>query len=51
MAKQYEDLDAVFPNAHTVTMGSVFLGTYIGLTDEKISYIKKTVDEFFEGLK
>jgi CDP-6-deoxy-D-xylo-4-hexulose-3-dehydrase len=51
MAKQYEDLDAVFPNAHTVTMGSVFLGTYIGLTDEKISYIKKTVDKFFEGLK
>ena len=51
MAKDYDDLDAKFPNAHVVTMGSVFFGTYIGLSDEKIEYIKKTVNNFFEGLE
>jgi CDP-6-deoxy-D-xylo-4-hexulose-3-dehydrase len=51
MAKDYENLDQTFPNAHIVTMGSVFLGTYIGLTDEKISYIKQTVDNFFKDVK
>lgn len=51
MAAEYGDMDEVFPNAQLVTTNSFFLGTYVGLTDEKIAYIKKTVDSFFEGVK
>tara|TARA_R110002110_G_scaffold14221_5_gene66745 strand:+ start:537 stop:1874 length:1338 start_codon:yes stop_codon:yes gene_type:complete len=36
-----------FPNAHIVTENSFFLGTYAGITDEKLQYIKHVVDEFF----
>ena len=36
-----------FPNAHIVTENSFFLGTYAGITDEKLQYIKQVVDEFF----
>ena len=50
LARDYGDLDSKFPNAWLVTMGSVFLGTYIGLTDDKLAYIKEAVDQFFEGL-
>ena len=51
LASEYGDLKKKFPNAHLVTEGSVFLGTFIGLTDEKINYIKQTVDAFFENIK
>tara|TARA_R110000824_G_scaffold139961_3_gene305430 strand:- start:1748 stop:3085 length:1338 start_codon:yes stop_codon:yes gene_type:complete len=47
MAEEYGDMDKVFPNAQIVTTNSFFLGTYIGLTEEKLKYIEKTVNEFF----
>tara|TARA_Y100000310_G_scaffold56929_1_gene52199 strand:- start:4419 stop:4523 length:105 start_codon:yes stop_codon:yes gene_type:complete len=34
-----------------VTTNSFFLGTYKGLTDEKLGYIEKTVNKFFESVK
>tara|TARA_A100001515_G_scaffold145030_1_gene151419 strand:- start:10044 stop:11393 length:1350 start_codon:yes stop_codon:yes gene_type:complete len=40
-----------YPIADIVTLGSAFLGTYIGYTDEKMNYIKKNVDKFFQELK
>jgi len=51
MAQQYEDLHQAFPVASLVTTNSFFLGTYIGLTEEKMNYIKKTIDTFFESVK
>jgi len=51
LAEQYGDMDVAFPNAQLVTTNSFFLGTYIGLTDEKITYVKETVDNFFKGLE
>ena len=48
MAFQYGDLKERFPNAHLATYNSFFLGTFIGLTDEKINYIKNSVDIFFK---
>ena len=48
MAKQYEDLQSEFPIAHLVTTSSFFLGTFIGITEEKIQYIKNVVDKFFK---
>jgi len=47
MAEAYGDMNKTFPNAQLVTTNSFFLGTYIGLTDEKLSYIKQAVDTFF----
>ena len=47
MAEAYGDMNKTFPNAQLVTINSFFLGTYIGLTDEKLSYIKQAVDTFF----
>tara|TARA_R110000824_G_scaffold24010_7_gene85008 strand:+ start:6072 stop:7412 length:1341 start_codon:yes stop_codon:yes gene_type:complete len=51
LAEKYGDMNKAFPNAQLVTTNSFFLGTYIGLTDEKIEYIKSSVDAFFTGLK
>ena len=51
MADAYGDMDKTFPNAQLVTTNSFFLGTYIGLTDEKIEYIKEAVDDFFADIK
>ena len=51
LADEYGDMDETFPNAQLVTTNSFFLGTYLGLNDEKIDYIKSSVDDFFEGLK
>lgn len=36
-----------YPVATKVTKDTFFMGTYIGLTDEKMNYIKEKVDEFF----
>ena len=44
----YGSLDEAFPVAHLVTTNSFFLGTFAGITDEKLDYIKKVVDVFFE---
>ena len=53
MAKNYGDMNVEFANAQLVTTNSFFLGTYIGLTEDKLDYIQKTVDGFFteRGLK
>ena len=45
-----EDLIEKYPNAHFATSSSVFLGTFIGYTEEKICYIKKCVDEFMNTM-
>jgi CDP-6-deoxy-D-xylo-4-hexulose-3-dehydrase len=37
-----------YPNANKVTTNVFFLGTYIGLTEEKMKYIEKVVDAFFK---
>ena len=46
--KDYGDLVTRFPNADIVTKNTFFLGTYIGLTEEKLDYINDVLDEFFE---
>jgi CDP-6-deoxy-D-xylo-4-hexulose-3-dehydrase len=51
MAAAYEDMSETFPNATLVTTNSFFLGTYKGLTDEKLDYIEATVKKFFESIK
>ena len=50
MADEYGDLNQVFPVAQLVTTNSFFLGTFIGLTDKKIKYIKEAVDSFFANV-
>ena len=51
MASEYGDMNETFPVAQLVTTNSFFLGTFIGLTDDKLDYIQQTVDKFFEDLK
>ena len=50
IAEPYGDLTTMFPVASLVTTNSFFLGTFIGLTEEKLAYIKKVVDGFFEAI-
>lgn len=50
MAEPYGDMNEVFPNAQLVTTNSFFLGTYVGITEEKMEYIKKVVDDFFQEI-
>ena len=47
MADPYGDMDETFPNAQLVTTNSFFLGTFAGITGEKLQYIKEVVDKFF----
>ena len=47
-AKKYPNLLERFPNAHIATKDTFFMGTYIGVTDEKIKYIRDVVNNFFE---
>lgn len=51
IAEEYGDIQEAFPIASHVTLNSFFLGTFIGLTDEKLDYIQKVVDEFFKDIK
>jgi len=51
LRKSWPDLQNTFPNADLVTTNSAFLGTYIGLTDEKLDYIGQQVDNFFGSIK
>ena len=44
----YGNLREQFPVAHMVTANSFFVGTFIGITEEKMAYIKGVVDKFFE---
>tara|TARA_Y100000310_G_scaffold309827_1_gene354361 strand:- start:580 stop:1119 length:540 start_codon:yes stop_codon:yes gene_type:complete len=48
LAEGYGDMNETFPNAQLVTTNSFFLGTFAGLTDEKIDYIEDVVGKFFE---
>ncbi len=50
LASKYDNIKESFPNAHRATVGSFFLGTFIGVTDEKMKYIEEIVDEFFKQL-
>ena len=50
LRNEFDNLEKLFPNADLVTTNSMFLGTYIGITDEKVLYIKSIVDEFFGGI-
>jgi len=49
LAEGYGDMDQLFPNAQLSTTNSFFLGTFSGITDEKLHYIKKVVDSFFKN--
>ena len=49
MAAEYGDLNTAFPIAQLVTTNSFFLGTFKGITTEKLSYIKQIVDTFFKA--
>ena len=51
MAEKYGDMNETFPVAQKVTTDSFFLGTFAGLTDEKLDYISDVVDEFFSRKK
>jgi len=48
MAKKYGNLNETFPIANLATTSSFFVGTYAGITEEKMNYIKKVVDSFFK---
>ena len=47
IASKHENLQEEFPVAHLVTFNSFFLGTYIGINDEKLEYIEKVLKGFF----
>jgi CDP-6-deoxy-D-xylo-4-hexulose-3-dehydrase len=51
LAEKYGALEAAFPVAACVTTNSFFLGTFKGLTAEKLNYIKSVVDTFFRKYK
>lgn len=51
LAGEYGDIRETFPVASYVTLNSFFLGTFIGLTEEKMDYIQKVVDDFFREMK
>lgn len=48
LAKKYGNLVERFPVAHQVTFNSFFLGTFAGLTEEKLDYIETNVESFFK---
>jgi len=48
LGEKYDNLQEQFPNSHLVTFNSFFLGTFQGITDKKINYIKSVVDSFFK---
>ena len=51
LALKYRDLNSTFRVANLVTTNSFFLGTYIGLTEDKMNYIQNVVDDFFKEIK
>ena len=48
MGRQYENLKETFPVAYKITTNSFFLGTFAGITDEKLDYIEGSVKRFME---
>ena len=51
LAEENDKLADRFPVANLVTTNSFFLGTYAGLTEEKLNYIEKQVKSFFKNIK
>lgn len=51
LAKEYADIKEQFPIAHKVTFDTMFLGTFAGITDDKIAHIRETINEFFKNRK
>ena len=51
LAEPYGDLKETFPNADLATTNSLFLGTFIGIDEQKMQYIKNVVDNFFANSK
>jgi CDP-6-deoxy-D-xylo-4-hexulose-3-dehydrase len=51
LAGEYGDLKKAFPIASLSASNSFFLGTFAGLTEEKLDYVKKVVDDFFRRNK
>lgn len=51
MRQGYGDLKERFPKAHLVTTNSFFLGTFAGITSDKIQYIGATISGFFDELR
>ena len=51
LAAEYDNIRETFPVASYVTLNSFFLGTFIGLTEEKLDYIQQVVDDFFKDMK
>lgn len=47
-ADKYINLIESFPIAHLVTNNTFFIGTYIGITDDKLNYIEETIKLFIE---
>ena len=50
MAEKYGDMNKTFPIANMATTNSFFVGTYAGITEEKMNYVKKVVDNFFKEI-
>ena len=50
LSEEYGNMNETFPVAQLVTTNSFFLGTFIGITEEKMQYIKKSVDSFFKEI-
>jgi len=48
LKSDYKNIKERFENAHLVTTNSFFLGTFVGITDEKLEYIEKVVRDFFK---
>ena len=51
LAAAHGNLQERFPVAHKATIDTFFLGTFIGMTEEKINYIAEVVDEYFNNIK
>jgi CDP-4-dehydro-6-deoxyglucose reductase, E1 len=49
LAAIQENMKDTYPIAHKVTTSSFFLGTFAGITDEKLDYIEQTVNDFMGG--
>lgn len=48
LADEYGDMSVTFPVAQKVTLDSFFLGTFIGINEEKMAYTEQVVDRFFQ---
>ena len=49
-AYQHLDDGKNYPNADYATRNSIMLGTYIGIDDDKIKKIEKTIEDFFNTI-